>query len=114
MTYDDNTSVRADIDMRNDPERLGAIKTQIEHRQAVFAQAHELVTQATALLRTLGDLSDQPLTKRCADAVFLARIQMDHDARLVLVEPTETYLGNMAAFGSPIGWTPTTHGESTS
>lgn len=101
----------ADKDMRHDPARCAAIKAQIEQRQAAFAQAHELVTQAAALMMGLGDLSDDPLTERCASAVAFARIKMDGDARQVLAEPTETYIGNRAAFGSPVGWTPNTKVE---
>lgn len=102
----DDDWVRANEDMRNDPERRAAIEAQIKRRQAVFTQARELLAQADALLRGLGPLSDDALVERCAQAVFRARIQMDGDARQILEEPTATYVGNKAAFGSPIGWTP--------
>jgi hypothetical protein len=96
-----------DPEWRNDPVRRAAVKAQIEARQAVFAKAQALVEEAAMMLYRLGPVDDDAILDRCVKKVGLAHVQMKGDADSVMKEPNDTYIGNRAASGSPVGWTPT-------
>lgn len=97
-----------DTTMRNDPFRKAAVLEEIKHRQEVFAKAQALLNEASTLPGGLGRIEDDPLLARCVDAVRHAAARVASDADFILEEPTDCYLGNRAASGSPRGWSPTT------
>lgn len=95
-----------DNTMRRDPARLAAVKAQIEERQAAFAKAQALIDEAAAVMSALGSVEDDPLVARCVKDIRSTSLHFANDARFIMETPSETYLGNRAAAGSPIGWAP--------
>lgn len=99
---------RLQEEMRNDPARKAAINDRITEIQDAFANAHDLLRQARAALDTAvgNDLIADPLTARCLDALSSTLHRFDGDARFVMAEPTDAYVGNKACQGLPRGYEP--------
>jgi hypothetical protein len=91
---------------RNDPARKQAIADLIASRQAAWTEAMAHLAAAEEALRAVGSMQDDALMGRSADALFLAGIKIRRDEKLFMKEPNDCYLGNRAAAGHPIGWTP--------
>lgn len=99
--------VSYDPQWRHDPVRRAAVRAQIEERQAIFRRAQDLIAQAASLMYSAGRVEDDAIFERCVSAVGSANARMSSDAQSILTPPSDTYIGNMAAAGSPIGWKPT-------
>lgn len=99
--YDDVPMRRANNEWRNDPARLEAARARISEIGSCFDQAHDLLKQAVDAFAAAGllDPDEDAQAARCQKALLMTLTQFDRDAPFVTDEPTDTYLGNKAAFG---------------
>lgn len=95
-------------EMRNDPARKAAVAERIGEVQVAFSNAHDLLRQAQAAFAAAGhiDPDEDALAARCQSALSIALIKFDSDARFIMAEHNDNYLGNQAAKGLPLGWEP--------
>ena len=102
MKYDDV--------MRNDPQRRQACEKVLAARRAAFVRASGLMEAACTALSDpgleLGVAGDDPLMERVRDGVWKGVWAARNSRALLDCEPTETYVGNMAARGLPLSYAP--------
>lgn len=95
---------RANDEWRHDPERREAARARLTEISDAFEAAHAHLKQAMAAFDKVGVLdattgSYEAIPARCQRSLRMALIRFDSDAKMVAEEPTDTYLGNAAAFG---------------
>lgn len=89
--------MRADENWRDDPKHREVVKKQLERESAAFKKARALLDEASRVLCT-GPASNE-LYARSRNSVELAKHHLERDAKYVESDRTETYIGNLAAFG---------------
>lgn len=101
---------QANNEWRNDPERREEWRRELEKRAEVVRRLTKLLDEAESVIRngprvwSNGHLANDMIYIEITSAVSRAHYKLFSLGYLIDDQPTETYLGNCAAFGRPGEW----------